>query len=146
MKMPSNLQHTFAQVPVAEIQRSSFKRKHCYKTTFDAGYLIPFYVDEVLPGDTFNLNATIFARLTTPVVPFMDNLYMDTFYFYVPNRLVWDNFKKFMGEQVNPGDSTDYVIPTVSTVSGGFTVGSLFDYFGLPTGIHPLSVAAMWIS
>ena len=89
--MKSNNQHLFSQIPRADIQRSSFNRSHGYKTTLDSGYLVPFFVDEVLPGDTFNLKATLFGRLSTPVVPFMDNMYLETFFFFVPNRLVWDN-------------------------------------------------------
>ena len=143
-KNPSQMLHKFSDVPVADIQRSSFNRSHSYKTTFDAGYIVPFFVDEALPGDTFNLNATIFARLNTPEVPFMDNLHLDTFYFAVPMRLVWDNFKKFMGEQIDPGDSIDYTIPQlVAPASGGFVVGKLGDYFGIPTGINSLSVNAL---
>jgi len=106
--LKSVMQHQFSQVPRADIPRSSFNRSHGYKTTFDSGYLVPFYVDEALPGDTFNLRHNIFARLATPVVPFMDNCFCDTFYFAVPIRLIWDNFKRFNGEQKNPGDSTDF--------------------------------------
>ena len=107
--MKSSNQHLFSQIPRADIQRSSFNRSHGYKTTLDSGYLVPFFVDEVLPGDTFNLKATLFGRLATPVVPFMDNMYLETFFFFVPNRLVWDNWQKFNGEQKNPGDSTDFL-------------------------------------
>ena len=92
--------HKFSQVPKAEIPRSSFDRSHGYKTTFDAGYLIPFFVDEALPGDTFNLKMTAFARLATPIKPIMDNLFMETFYFSVPVRQLWDNWEKFHGEQM----------------------------------------------
>ena len=106
----SVMAHQFSQVPRTNIPRSSFNRSHGYKTTFDSGYLIPFYVDEALPGDTFSANATIFARMNTLIVPVMDNLYLDTFYFAVPNRLIWDNWQKFNGEQKNPGDTTDYTL------------------------------------
>jgi len=136
--------HQFSQIPRADIPRSSFNRSHGYKTTFDSGYLVPFYVDEALPGDTFNLQASIFARLSTPIVPIMDNLYMDTFYFAVPMRLLWANFQKFNGEQLNPADSTDFLIPQVVAPAGGWPVGTLSDYFGLPTGIAGLSVSSMW--
>jgi hypothetical protein len=125
--------HQFAMVPRADIPRSSFDIEHTHKTTFDAGYLVPVYVDEVLPGDTFRLNMTAFARLATPLFPVMDNLHLDSFFFFVPNRLVWSNWQKFMGEQVNPGDSISYVVPTCTSPSGGYTVGSLQDYMGLPT-------------
>lgn len=132
--MKSSNQHLFSQIPRADIQRSSFNRSHGYKTTFDSGWLVPFFVDEVLPGDTFNLKATLFGRLATPVVPFMDNMYLETFFFFVPNRLVWDNWQKFNGEQKNPGDSTDFLIPTLE--AGTYDVGSLADYFGIPTGVQ----------
>src|SRR6266542_3304929 len=125
------MQHQFSQVPRADIPRSSFNRSHGYKTTFDAGLLIPFYVDEALPGDTFNLRANLFARLATPIAPFMDNAMLDTFYFAVPIRLLWDNFKKFNGEQKNPGDSVDYLIPKITCPAGGWSVGTISDYFGL---------------
>lgn len=126
-------QHLFSQIPSTQIPRSVFDRSHGYKTTFNSGYLVPFYVDEVLPGDSFKLTATLFARLATPIVPFMDNLYLETFFFFVPNRLVWDNWQKFNGEQKNPNDSTDFLIPTVS----GTNVHNqtLWDYFGLPTNV-----------
>ncbi|QXP08221.1 MAG: major capsid protein [Arizlama microvirus] len=136
--------HNFSQIPRAEIQRSRFDRSHGYKTTLDSGYLVPFYVDEALPGDTFKCNTTLFGRLATPVVPIMDNLRMETFFFAVPYRLVWDNWQKFNGEQTDPGDSTDFLIPQVVAPSGGFTVGSLSDYFGLPTGVAGISVSSLW--
>jgi hypothetical protein len=129
--LPSNMSHDFSRVPKAEIQRSVFNRNHGLKTAFDAGYLVPIFVDEALPGDTFTLNMTGFGRLATPVNPIMDNLYIETFFFAVPYRLVWDNWQKMCGEQDNPGDSTDYLVPTVS---GTVTTGSLFDYMGIPIG------------
>jgi hypothetical protein len=123
----------FSEVPRANIQRSRFDRSHTVKTTFDAGRLIPFYVDEALPGDTFSFSMNGFARLATPLKPVMDNLYLETFFFAVPNRLVWDNWQRFNGEQKAPGDSTDYVVPTIA---GGNTVneGSPMAYMGIPTG------------
>lgn len=124
----------FAMIPRADIPRSNFKIETSHKTTFDAGLLIPIFIDEVLPGDTFNLKMTGFARMATPIFPIMDNLYLETFFFFVPNRLVWDNWQKFMGEQTNPGDSIDYTVPTVEVnMEAAPDVGSLFDYFGLPT-------------
>ncbi|AXH76520.1 MAG: major capsid protein [Microviridae sp.] len=125
--------HDFAMVPKAEIPRSSFKMQKALKTTFDAGYLVPMFCEEVLPGDTFNVKGTFFARLATPLFPVMDNMWLDTFYFFVPNRLVWSNWQKFMGEQESPADSISYVIPQIVSPANGFAVGSLFDYFGLPT-------------
>lgn len=126
-------QHLFSQIPSTQIPRSVFDRSHGYKTTFNSGFLVPFYVDEVLPGDSFKLTATLFARLATPIVPFMDNLYLETFFFFVPNRLVWDNWQKFNGEQKNPSDSTDFLIPTVSGTN--VPNQTLWDYFGLPTNV-----------
>ncbi len=140
--MRSVMAHQFSQIPRAEIQRSSFNRSHGYKTTFDSGYLVPFYVDEVLPGDTFNLKCMLFARLATPIVPFMDNMFMETFFFFVPNRLLWDNWQKFNGERENPGDSTDFLIPTIKN-TGSFIVGGIADYFGIPTGVNNLEVNAL---
>ena len=96
--------HSFAMVPSAEIPRSRFQMQKTLKTTFDAGYLVPIMCEEVLPGDTFNVYATLFGRLATPIFPVMDNLHIDTQFFFVPNRLVWNNWVKFMGEQDNPPD------------------------------------------
>lgn len=134
--MKSVMQHNFSQVPRAEIPRSSFDRSHDVKTTFDAGWLYPFFTDEVIPGDTFNLRTTGFCRLSTPIYPIMDNMFLDTFYFFVPLRLIWDNFKRMMGEQDNPTDSTDYICPvTPGLATFGFPEGSLADYLGIPTNV-----------
>nr|WNN13296.1 MAG: major capsid protein [Microviridae sp.] len=132
--MKSKTQHLFSQIPSTDIQRSVFDRSHTHKTTFDAGYLVPFYLDEVLPGDSFKISATTFARLNTPIVPFMDDLYLDTFFFYVPTRLLWSHWKNFNGEQKNPGDSIDFIIPTFKKGTT-FVADSLGDHFGLPTGV-----------
>jgi hypothetical protein len=120
-----------SQVPRADINRSTFNRSHGLKTTFDADKLVPILVDEVLPGDTHKLNTNIFARLATPINPIMDNMYLDTFYFFVPMRLVWENYAKFFGEQTNPDDSTDYLIPTTVSTNTQ-TSGKLPDYMGIP--------------
>jgi len=125
--------HQFAMIPKSDIPRSAFRRQSTHKTSFNAGYLVPIYVDEVLPGDTFSCKMTAFGRLATPIFPFMDNLHLDSFFFFVPNRLVWNNWVKFMGEQENPGDSTSFVIPQMVSPSGGYTPLSLQDYMGLPT-------------
>ena len=125
--------HQFTMIPKADIPRSSFDCQSTHKTTFDAGYLVPVYVDEVLPGDTFKLNMTAFARLATPLYPLMDNMVLDSFFFFVPNRLIWSNWQKFMGQQANPGDSISYVVPQQVSPAGGYAVGSLQDYMGLPT-------------
>lgn len=133
--IPSVMSHSFSQVPAAEIPRSAFDRSHGYKTTFDVGYLVPMFVDEALPGDTFNCRMTAFARLATPLHPIMDNLRVDTFFFAVPIRLIWDNWEKFNGQQDNPDDSTDFVVPVMTSPVGGYAEESLSDYFGLPTKI-----------
>lgn len=125
--------HQFAMVPRAEIPRSQFNRQSTHKTTIDSGYLIPIYLDEVLPGDTFNMSATLFARMATPIFPIMDNAYLDVFFFFVPNRLVHTNWPKLMGEKDNPDDETSYTVPQIHAPAGGYAVGSIFDYFGLPT-------------
>ena len=139
--MQSVMNHTFSMVPEAEIQRSSFNRSFAHKTTFDAGYLVPIMWDEVLPGDTFHVEGTLFARLGSPLkYPIMDNLVLDSFFFFVPLRLVWSNFVKMMGEQANPADSVDFHVPQMTGPGGaGIAVGSLSDYFGLPTGIANLT-------
>lgn len=125
--------HDFAMVPRSNVPRAMFRRQQAHKTTIDAGKLVPFFMDEVLPGDTFNVKTTMFARMATPIFPVMDNLHCDFFYFFVPARLLWDNWKKFMGEQNNPGDSISYTIPIVTSPAGGYAVCSLQDYLGLPT-------------
>ena len=131
--IPSVTSHTFSQVPQAMISRSSFDRSHGYKTTLDASYLVPIYVDEALPGDTFSLNMTGFARMATPIKPIMDNLYMETFFFAVPNRLLWDSWEFFMGNQASlnpPGN--DVTVPIIDLDPGDGQEGSLLDYMGLP--------------
>ncbi|QXP07922.1 MAG: major capsid protein [Arizlama microvirus] len=143
--MKSVMSHSFSQVPKADIPRSQFNRSHGYKTTFDAGYLVPVFVDEALPGDTFNLNMTSFARLATPIVPFMDNLFLDSFFFAVPVRLIWNNWQKFNGEQTDPGDSTDYMTPVMSAPAiTGYTTLTLSDYMGIPTGVPNLQHCSFW--
>lgn len=130
--------HRFSDAPAMYMRRTKFDRSHVYKTTFDAGKLIPVFVDEVLPGDTTRMSVNYFARLATPIKPIMDNIYLDWFFFFVPNRLVWDHWQNFCFEQDDPDDSTDYVIPTTSagdTSDTSMAVGSLWDYFGLPIGL-----------
>lgn len=126
--------HRFSDAPAMYMKRTKFDRSHVYKTTFDSGKLIPVFVDEVLPGDTTRMSVNYFARLATPIKPIMDNIYLDWFFFFVPNRLVWEHWQNFCFEQEDPDDSTDYVIPTVSATgnSKNAYVGSLWDYFGLP--------------
>jgi hypothetical protein len=135
--MKSVMKHRFSEIPSVNIQRSTFDRSHGFKTTFDAGYLVPCFIDETLPGDTFRLNMTGFARIATPTYPIMDNMRLDTFFFWVPWRLVWTNYKKFFGEQIDPGDSIDYTIPIMDDDGNcqNFANQSLWDYFGLPTKV-----------
>ncbi|AXH74647.1 MAG: major capsid protein [Microviridae sp.] len=144
MALPSVMTHTFSQVPRADIPRSSFDRSHGLKTTLDSGFLVPIFVDEALPGDTFNVNMTGFARLATPLHPYMDNAFFNTFFFAVPIRLIWDNWEKFNGAQASPGDSTDYIVPQVNAPAGGWPSGSMSDYFGLPTLKYPCASSAFW--
>lgn len=126
--------HRFSDAPAMYMKRTKFDRSHVYKTTFNSGKLIPVFVDEVLPGDTTRMSVNYFARLATPIKPIMDNIYLDWFFFFVPNRLVWEHWQNFCFEQEDPDDSTDYVIPTVSATgnSKNAYIGSLWDYFGLP--------------
>lgn len=126
--------HRFSDAPAMYMKRSKFDRSHVYKTTFNSGRLIPVLVDEVLPGDTTRLSVNYFARLATPIKPIMDNIYLDWFFFFVPNRLVWEHWQNFCFEKEDPEDTTDYVIPTVSAPdnSENAYIGSLWDYFGLP--------------
>ena len=135
-------QHNFAMSPQNQIPRFSFKRSHTVKTTLDAGRLVPFYIDEVYPGDTFNCKATLFGRMATPIVPAMDNAYMDTFFFFVPYRLLWKHWKEFNGENPLAGyQSTEYEVPQMTATNA--QVQTLWDYFGFPTDVkNKLSVSA----
>jgi hypothetical protein len=142
-----NAQQHFSQVPGVSVPRSTFDRSHSYKTTFDAGKLIPFFWDEVLPGDTKHIKATTFGRLATPLHPIMDNLYLDVHWFFVPARLTWENWQKFMGERVNPTDNpNDYSIPQGEVTLANIAPTSAASYFGLPyrAGItSPISISAL---
>lgn len=146
--------HRFSDAPAIYMRRTKFDRSHVYKTTFNSGKLIPVFVDEVLPGDTTRMSVNYFARLATPVKPIMDNIYLDWFFFFVPNRLVWDHWQNFCFEQENPDDRTDYVIPTTmaNDNTNNTYVGSLWDYFGLPintsgtiSGINALPFRAVYL-
>lgn len=144
MKMPSvSKKHHVSVNPRIAIQRSAFDLSHSHKTTFDAGQLIPVMVLDVVPGDTFSIDATFFARLATPIYPLMDNMKMDIHFFFAPDRILWDNFVKMMGEQLSPGDSIAYQTPIVTVNAGagvGFTALSLYDYLGIPTEVDDISV------
>lgn len=132
--MQSNMIHRFSTVPEVNVNRSEFNRSFNYKTTMDAGYLVPFYNDIMYPGDTFIGNCTVFGRLATPIYPFMDNVFIDTFFFSVPMRLVWEHFQNFMGEVNLTGPITTYEIPQ-RTVTTAYEPNTLEDYFALPTKI-----------
>lgn len=148
MKQRSVNAYDFAMAPRAEIPRSSFPILKGLKTTFNASELVPCFVEEVLPGDTWRVNLTAVVRTAVPITPVMDNWHLETFFFFVPNRLVWTNWEKFMGEQDNPGDSIAYTIPQVQSPAGGFPILSIADYMGLPcvgqtTGVNVVSVSAL---
>lgn len=139
-----NNQHSFAQTPSVNIPRSVFDRSHEIKDTYQFDYLYPFFCDEVLPGDTYSVNVNVFARLSTQIVPIMDRWYASYEFFFVPNRLVMTNWKRLMGEQANPGDSVDFVLPTMTSAAvTGFAVGTVMDKFGLPTDIPGYTVQTL---
>jgi hypothetical protein len=141
--MKSVMTHNFSQAPSIDAPRSQFDLSHGNKTTFNAGELIPVFHTEVVPGDSFNLKMTAFARLATPLFPIMDNMFMDSHFFFVPYRLIWDNSKKFFGEQTDPGDSIDFTMPVLSgntfdaDPEGPTDISRIMDYMGIPTGIDP---------
>lgn len=136
--MNRNVESHFSELPRAEIQRSTFDRSSSYKTSFNVGDLIPFYIDEVLPGDTFDITTAKVIRSQTMLTPVMDNIFLDTYYFFVPNRLVWKHWKEFCGENTAGAwaPSVEYTIPTITAPEGGFSTGTLADYFGLPVGVE----------
>lgn len=144
---PSVNPHNFAMIPRADIPRSSFRMQTSHKTTFGASVLVPVYLQEVLPGDSFNLRMTAFCRNATFIYPIMDNMYLESFFFFVPNRLVWTNWVKFMGEQDSPGDSISYTIPQIVSPAGGFPRNDIYDFLGLPCtpnlGANTISINAL---
>lgn len=140
MKNKSVMGSRFEQVPRANIDRSTFDRSHARKTAIDGGFLYPILLDVAYPGDTFKLNLATVARLATPLLPFMDNLSLDYFFFAVPHRLLWENWQRFMGEQDNPTDSIDFTCPQVTIPSGGILEGTLGDHFELPVGEEDMSL------
>lgn len=132
--LPSTITKDFSRAPQANIQRSIFNRSHALKTTIDANYLYPIYFDNVMPGDTFQMNAHGFGRLATPIHPFIDNLKIQTYFFFVPYRLLWTNWQRFMGERdPNPDSSIDYLVPQIQSHS--VASGDLYDYFNVPVGV-----------
>ena len=144
MHNPSVMSHNFSKAPLVNHPRSSFDRSYGVKTTFNSGYLIPFHVDEVIPGDTHNLHSTVLLRFATLLFPLMDNIHVDIQYFFVPMRILQDNFQKLMGAQTNPGDSISYILPTVtSTNTTDFGEGTIYDYFGIATKIASVAVNSL---
>lgn len=142
--LPGGRDHDFSRIPRAEIPRSSFERGHRHKTTIDAGFLYPILIDEALPGDTIALRMTGHGRLATPLKPIMDDLYAETFFFAVPYRQVWNNWQKFNGEQLNPDDSTDYLVPEMVSPAGGYAERSIHDHMGLPIKRAGIRHSALW--
>lgn len=144
--MNRNQNSRFATNPTnLDMSRSSFDRDSSVKTSFNCGSVVPFYIDEVLPGDTFSIDTSKVVRLQTLITPMMDNLYLDTYWFFCPNRLVWRHFKEFMGENTESAwlPETEYNVPQITAPSGGWSVGTIADYMGIPTGISNLSVNAL---
>ena len=143
--MNRNTQSHFSQVPRADIARSRFDRSSSIKTSFNVGELIPFYVDEVLPGDTFTVDTSKVVRMQTMITPIMDNVYLDTYWFYVPSRILWTHWRELMGENRESAwiPKTEYSVPQVTAPNGGWSVGTIADYMGIPTGVDDLSVNAL---
>ena len=144
--MNRNVESHFALNPTRlDMSRSKFDRSFSLKTSFNVGDIVPFYVDEVLPGDTFDVKTSKVVRMQTLITPIMDNIYLDTYYFFVPNRLVWEHWKQFNGENTESAwlPSTEYSIPQLTAPSGGWSVGTIADYMGIPTGVANLSVSAL---
>lgn len=144
--MSRNENTRFALNPTnLDIARSTFRRDHSVKLSFNVGDVIPFYVDEVLPGDTFQVKTSMVARLQTLLTPMMDNLYLDTYFYFVPNRIVWQHWRELMGENTQSAwiPTTEYSVPQVTAPSGGWSIGSIADYMGIPTGVANLSVNAL---
>lgn len=144
--MNRNVESHFALNPTRlDMSRSKFDRSFSLKTSFNVGDIVPFYVDEVLPGDTFNVKTSKVVRMQTLITPIMDNIYLDTYYFFVPNRLVWEHWKQFNGENTESAwlPSTEFSIPQLTAPAGGWSVGTIADYMGIPTGVANLSVSAL---
>lgn len=144
--MNRNVESHFALNPTRiDMSRSTFDRSSSVKTSFNVGDIVPFFLEEVLPGDTFNVRTSKVVRMQTLLTPMMDNVYLDTYYFFVPNRLVWNHWKEFNGENTESAwiPQTEYSVPQITSPSAGWSVGTLADYFGLPTGVGGLSVSAL---
>lgn len=143
--MNRNTELHFSQVPQINMKRSKFEMSHSHKTSFNAGDVVPIYIDaDILPGDTVNMNMAELIRMATPIYPIMDNLYADIYWFFVPHRLVWDHWQAFWGENDDPWtQTTPYEIPQIEAPSGGWTEGTIADYMGIPTKVDNISVNAL---
>ena len=146
--MNRNVESHFALNPTRiDLSRSTFDRSSSLKTSFNAGDIVPFFLEEVLPGDTFNVKSSRVVRMQTLLTPMMDNVYLDTYYFFVPNRLVWSHWKEFNGENTESAwiPQTEYEVPQItSPADTGWSVGTIADYMGIPTGVPNLSVSALY--
>lgn len=140
-----NAESFFSTLPHANISRSRFNMNHSHKTSFDVGELVPFDCIEVLPSDTFEISTAKLVRLQTMITPPMDNMYLDTYWFFVPHRLVWEHWRELMGENTDSAwlPTNTYSIPQLTSPSGGWSVGTIADHFGIPTGVGNLSVNAL---
>lgn len=142
--MNRNVESHFAELPRVDVQRSIFDHSASHKTSFNVGQLVPFFLEEVLPGSTFKVTTSLVARMQTLLTPIMDNVYLDTYFFYVPNRLVWDHWINFMGESQKAWiPEVQYSVPTLTAPAGGWNVGTIADYMGIPVGVEGLEVNAL---
>lgn len=144
--MNRNTQSPFANIPEINIDRSKFEMEFNHKTTFNTGDLVPFYIDlSVLPGDTHKISTSAVIRSMTPIKPVMDLAYADTYFFFIPNRILWNHWKNFMGENTNGAwkETVEYTVPQLKTPVGGVTKGSIADYMGIPTGIAGVDISAL---
>lgn len=143
--MNRNSEQHYAQVPRAEIRRSRFKRNFNLLTTINEGDLVPIYCDEVLPGDTAKISMNALMRMSTPLYPVMDNCNCDFYFFFVPSRLLWDHFENLMGQNDSSywAEPVEYTTPKTKAPKGGWKVGTLADYFGIPTGVENIEVNSL---
>ena len=144
--MNRNVESHFALNPTRlDLNRSRFDRSSSVKLSFNVGDVIPFYVDEVLPGDSFQIRTSKVVRMQTLLTPLMDNIYLDTYFFFVPNRLTWEHWKQFNGENTESAwiPQTEYQVPQLTAPAAGWSVGTIADYMGIPTGVKNLSVNAL---
>ncbi len=141
--MNRNTELHFTELPTINISRSKFERNSEHKTSFNTGDLIPIYIDEVLPGDTIKMNLANVTRMTTPIYPVMDNAFIDTFFFFIPNRLIWKHWPEFWGENNSTHweQTTEYEIPQIKAPAGGWKKGTLADYLGIPTNVENIEVS-----